>query len=243
MECKRKFSLEELADCYRIRGVEVRESFYVVDLAKKHVASCADRGQYEWMTYSRGARLENDFAVGSMPLYFSLFKSLYDNRECAPFGEQIENIRAELSSRMNGTLFSTLSEVRYRQSGDQVCHNIGQSDEFFLEGRMGVSNLNLRDVTVPNECCYLLLGSRNAMEINDVFKWISGKDTFLRRLDSSWGEFSNSQVLFGEGYSNEGRFTLIADGSKDLIHFDDDHSELLLRPAISVRYAIESKPL
>ena len=229
---KEMFSLEELADCHRVHGVVMHDGVYVVDVGKRQLNSGEDRQQSEWAHYSSEAHKRNDFVVGSLPLYYSLFKTLYDHRDSETHREPVAAMRNWLERYVN-TYYATLSRVYYRREGDEVIHNFGQHNQYSLKGRIGGSNGNLLTANQVDTACGLLFGSNNPKEINDVFKWLTGKDTFLQRLDCSWENVVyEEQSLFGADYDS---FRLIVDGSHDRFYPEDDDYIIKRRPALGVR--------
>jgi len=224
------FSLEELADCYRIHGVPVRDSTYAVDIAKNLLDGGAKKRQNDWIAYSQRAIKNDDFIVGSSMLYHGVFTVLYDHRDDVDHKENVEKIRIFSQSAFRHKHFSTLSKVIYVPNRkDKVVHNVRMQDQYVVEGRFIGSNEDLNNSKKSSDA-YTMMFGKDPDQINDVFKWISGWDTYFWR--HLWIDQERSEeIIFG----HEGGFCVIADGSRDRYYTAEDDYELVGRFALGVR--------
>ena len=177
------FSLEDLTDFYRINGVNYRNEAYQVDLKKDLLENKAQKTQDEWIGYTKNAMQNNEFYVGDMPLYHSLFQTLFKNKDNAQFKDNIEEARKFLHKMCKSDWFVTLSRIKYKTQGkDIITHNYGLQDKIEIQediiGDDGfISQLN------PQKELKAVLGSDNINKINQVYNWISEKEAYIWRLN------------------------------------------------------------
>ena len=220
------FSLEELADCYRISGVSLDGKLQKYDLAKELLEKGKNKTQDEWVVYTKKAFGSGGFGVGSAPLYHAIFSTLYNNRDDEKYKAGVEKIRAFLKKVFNSAWLSTLSRVVYTPVGkDYVIHDKGLDSESkpvkeIITGPSGY----IKDCPALAPVCNALLGNNNITHINEVYQWISDKDTYLWRLNSKLKKNFEQVVVLGVYYGRG-------------FGFDADNSANGRWPALGVRRA------
>ena len=204
-EISTDFSLEDLTDFYRINGVNYRNEAYQVDLKKDLLDNRAQKTQDEWAEYSKKAIKNNEFHVGGMPLYHSLFAALFKNKDNAQYKDNIEKARKFLQKTCKDSWLMTLSRINYTNQGkDIIIHNHGLQDKLeVLEDIIGYAWF-IFQLDSEKEL-KAVLGSNDINEINQVYNWISGKNAYILRLDSK----PNQNVERAVGFvSDDDRFWL-----------------------------------
>ncbi len=178
------FSLEDLADCYRINGIQYRNGIYQVDLAKTLLDNGASKTQDQWANYSKEAIANNQFYLGDFPLYHSLFSALFSNKDNPNYKDKIEEARTFAGKMCKNNWLMTLTRTKYKAIGkDEIIHNFGMQDQYKIN-----ENIAGLDEFVKNgsnkEVYKAILGMDDINLINQVYNWISGKDAFLWRINS-----------------------------------------------------------
>ena len=208
------FSLEDIADCYRFSGVNLRGGVYTVDLAKKLLENGARKTQEKWIEYSQKAVKQNGFVVGSAPLYHSLARILCKNKDSVD-KMLVDKVKGFLQKTFVETFTMTLSRISYLPKQDDVVkHNIGLADEYSLSGELVGANGYILETAGSSEACELVIKDENLQRVNDVYKWLTGKDTYLWRLNEKPVKLTERVVALGVCYND--RFYLDADGYIDL---------------------------
>ncbi len=105
----------------------------------------------------------------------------------------------------------TLSQVIYQPSGkDAVVHNTRLPDKYSVkEDLVGPNEFIVRDGNSQPACRALL--EDDVSKINEVYQWISNKDTFLSRSNQKPEKRGERSVGLGVGSS--GAFIIVACGS------------------------------
>lgn len=173
-----EFDLENHRDFWRIHGVNYRDSIQPVDLSKKLLRPMT---QNESIIYSINALQNNRFRAASMPLYHSVFTSLFRNIRSKK-GKDIEKIRKFLYESINNFI-STLTRVEYNPSGiDKIIHNCNIPGQYEIAGNFVGPDEFVKNTS--NQAVYkALLGTDDTQEINEIYKWICGNNPFLWRVN------------------------------------------------------------
>jgi len=165
------FSLEELTDGWKTKGTR----YGTIDLSKTLLSSAT---QDVHARNTAEAIKNNKYGVGSMPAYFALFESLYDNRENSRYSAKIEGIRKFLQESFPKWLM-TLTRIKYKSSGqDEVIHEYGLPSQHAPIKENIVGPDELVKNTSTKSRYKALTGSDNVQKINDVLKWITGKEAY-----------------------------------------------------------------
>ena len=179
-----RFSLENLVDSWMINGVNYRNGIYQVELGKELLENKAQKTQDEWIKYTKQAIQNNQFYLGDMQLYHSLFEALFRNKDNAQHKDVIEQARVFLQKTFESYWLMTLSRVKYTKQGqDKVTHNYGLQDKLEIQGNIVGADGYITQINPQNEL-NAILGRDDINEINQVYNWITGKNTYLWRLNS-----------------------------------------------------------
>jgi len=179
-----EFSVKEFDDYYRIGGVKAPyhsdTDIFTVDLAKKLLDGGAEKTQDEWVDYSKEAVKKNDFLLGSMPLYHSIFRKLYLNRNSkdAKLVEKIRSNIHEIFAIKNDTIteICTLSRVVQGDVYHDVLYGLDSSFKIQWHPRHRMQEVfGIKEEKNP-DAYNPILGSMNPEEIQAVYEWIVGHD-------------------------------------------------------------------
>jgi hypothetical protein len=171
------FKIEEFEDFYRISGVFCENNYLTFDFSKNLLP---ERSQEQHADHARDSKNEK-FTAQSAPVYHSLFEIVYKNRE-GEYKETIERFRKFLEESFENDLLLTLTKIFYNQKGkDIVVHNVGQEEELIEEYIADIDEL-LEDMSQKNKPLEAIFKNNKTKEINDIYKWITGVDTELRRM-------------------------------------------------------------
>ena len=195
LHLSKDFSLEELTDFYRINGISYRNEIYTVDLSKTLLES---RTQDQHANQRKKA-VSDEFTVADMPLYYAIKFSLYQNRDNKKYSEKILEVRDFIKKQMFGNWLMTLSRVRYNPQGkDIVIHDCDQASQYEIPADfMGNDNFILK-ISGMKEPLNALLGVNHDVKIiNDVYKWLTDKDSYIFRVNSTPSKIDERVVGFG----------------------------------------------
>ncbi len=205
------FSLEDFAEKYRVYGVPFKNDTYVIDIAKELLLGGAKYNHDGWLAYSKKAAKDKVFALVSAPMYHALFTALYRNKDVAQHKGLMEKVRTFLHDTFDRNVVYTLSSVTYYAHigpPDHVAHNL--PTERLIENIIGPDEW-LKTSKHGRKACKAILGTDNLEEINDVYHWISGYDTYLWRLDKTPQETTELAVIMGEAGIGQFRIKATAD--------------------------------
>ena len=178
------FSLEDKVGFFRATGVQYRNGIYQVDLLKSLLNDGSSKTQDEWIEFSKGAIGKDGFRLGDFPIHYALFNALYQNRTNPKYQQDIEQAKEFIKKQMFEKWLMTSTRTIYSQSGkDLVIHNHGLPDVYTLqEDIMGPDEWITK---TSNKTPYqALLGSDDVNQINNVFNWITDKNSYLWRVNS-----------------------------------------------------------
>ncbi len=179
-------SLEDKTDFWSIDNVPYRNRVCRVDLSKALLDSGNAKTQDEWAEYSRQAQQSNGFYVGDFPLYYALFSQLHSLREDPSMRNTVEEARKFISEQMFQKWLMTLTRLQYKKRGnDTIVHNYGMPDQYEIQGKIvGKDGLIIAPDTSAQSMLVLLTGEHDVAKVNEVYKWITGKETYLWRVNS-----------------------------------------------------------
>ena len=141
--------------------------------------------QDEWAEYSRQAKQQGDFHVGDFPLYYALFSQLHSLRENPNMRSIAEEARAFISKQMFKKWLMTLTRLQYKKKGnDVIVHNYSMQDRYELQGKIVGKDGNITSAdTDAQGTLELLTGEKDAAEVNEVYKLMTGKESYLLRVN------------------------------------------------------------
>jgi len=216
-----EFRAEKISGGYRISGVQQGKNTSIYDLSTKLLPS---ETQEQHAKHTANAK-SDQYTAASAPLYHTIFKTLYKNKD-GQYKEVIEEIRVFLKEVFDKYWVNTLSKVIYNPVGrrDRVLHNVGQKDEYPVdEDIIGPQEYISKNPARASNACKAVLEDSNLQEINDIYKWITGKDTFLWRFTKKPENKEERVVALGV---DDDVFSINTDGG-----INDD------RPVLGVRRA------
>jgi|SRR3989344_3985247 len=158
---------------------------------------------------SRKKKGRDEFYVESMPLYHSLFTTLFDNKENKEFKNGIEEVRHFIKESMFKYGLTTLTRPRYNPEGkkDLIIHDYKQPQQKIIKldsivGPDGyILDKNTKNIVKPLQA---LLETRQSLEeINNIYGWLTGTDASLIRLNETPNE----------SLDTVSRFRAISDGA------------------------------
>ena len=167
---------------WTIEGVSYRGQTHTVDLLKTLLDNGANKTQDEWVEYTKTQKQNNGFYTGDFPLYNSLFTALYERRN-----EKIaEEIREFLKEQFKKNWLTTLTRIKYMPKGlDEIIHNYNLPDQYIInETIIGPDGYLKNAETNAQPALNAVLGSKKTDEIDEIYKWITGKDTYIWRLNN-----------------------------------------------------------
>ncbi|MEK6860791.1 MAG: hypothetical protein AABY07_02360 [Nanoarchaeota archaeon] len=171
------FDLENNNGFWKIHGVSYRDNIQPVDLKKRLLRPMT---QDECVEYSSKRLKDNRFIVADMPLHHSIFTTLFRNSSGEHRGN-IEKIRKFLDDSMRRGITNS-TRIEYYQEMDIVVHNYAMPDQCVISEDIVGPDEFVKDST--NQAVYkALLGAEDRKEINAVYKWISGSNPLLMRIN------------------------------------------------------------
>lgn len=201
------FTIQELTDFYRIDGIRYcgnnngLHSNFLYDLCK---APLAPKTQQEHIEHASNAT-PDEFRACNAPLVYAICKALYENKD-GLYHACIENARQRLDSIFQ-TSVSTLSSVVYNGTlapdansaimEDLVTHYHEKSPQRSVSKLCGPNGPITDPKTDAYQYVWSLLDTADTMkEVNDVFKWITGKDVYAFRYNDRPVEQVKTGVFF-----------------------------------------------
>jgi len=195
------FGIESLAKAvervYKISGVKFMDNDYMMDFATS-LSTAGTQNQEFWIKNAKAALGAAGSYVGCAPLYYSIWSEMYDHRHDSKFGALIETARKELVDSMNPRRIMTLSTITWDLSKgkDLVKHDAAACELFRhnadIKGAPGSLKSGLINAA---PFCEAIFETGNVNEICSVLEWLTGKEAFLLRKDSSLGNNVTCPVI------------------------------------------------
>ncbi len=207
------FSLEELADSYRITGVRYRNGIYAVDFSKSVLP---EKTQDEHAEHAKQAK-PDEFVAASAPLVYAICRSLYKNEE-RQYKKFVENARQTLEEVIGEEIFiCTLSRAIYNPNGvNDVIHEYKQKTQYTKKATL-IGDENFIVLAGATEYSQALLDTTDeVVQINEVFKWVTKENSYARRFKSQPTKKAEQVVALGV-YDGDGisKFEICADDLTD----------------------------
>ncbi len=198
---------------YRISGVNFMDNYYKVDFSTSpSIVGAQD--QNFWTKHAKDAFSKNapySFYVGCAPVYYSIWKTLYEGRNHRSFSALVETARKELVDSMNLRRIMTLSTIAWDLSkgkdfstiawglskGKDLVKHDAAAREFFrhnadIKGAPGSLKSGLINAA---PFCEAVFEKGNVQEVYSVLEWLTGKEPFLLRKDHSVGNNVTCPVI------------------------------------------------
>ena len=185
-------NISSTSDFWTIQHVIYRNNFCKIDLLKTLLENGNLKTQDQWVEYSKQAKTNNNFYVGDMPLYHSLFASLHKFWDKPETGK----IRDFLQTQFKTKRIMTLTRIKYQTRGlDKIIHNYKMPNEYLIEDDFVGPDESIKNSN--NKQNYKsLLDSDNLKEINSIYNWITEKEIYLSRLNSRPNKEEEKPVKF-----------------------------------------------
>ena len=166
---------------WTIEGVLYRGKVHAVDLAKTLLDNGTAKTQDRWIDYTREARTRNEFYLPDFPLLHGIVTRLYEQRSQAG----VEAIRAQVQAWTREKWLMTTTRIKYNKKGqDEVIHNYTLPDEERIDTSFVGPDEWIKGSTTPEAVQVLLGTSQSMQEINTVYHWLSGTDTYLYKVNT-----------------------------------------------------------
>jgi len=171
--------------------VNYRNGIYTVDLAKSLLDNGTSKTQKDWAEYRKVAEPKGEFYTGDMPLYHSIFTSLFKQKD----KPESEEARKFIQKEMRARWLMTLTRIAYQpKEKDKIIHNYGIKDKYELEEN--IVNPDRIIETADSKVLEAILGTGDVSEIKNVYNWINSTDTYIFRLNSKPDEIQERVAMF-----------------------------------------------
>ncbi len=227
------FSIEDVVNqnCYRITGVRHNcktraVATFAYDLSKSPLEVAT---QDVHVARAKAAK-PTEFRACPAPVVYAVAKALWLHRDDDKWKVVVETARQTL----NGIIgpgkpwVNTLSRVKWSPNGpDEMIHNYGLPDQYSLsKDLVGPDGYIKEAETKADAYVAALFDTDDTVEmVNQVFKWITDKDSHAWRFKQHPAKIEERVVALGVGNLGGGGFSLCANG--DVV--------VGIRPALGVR--------
>lgn len=164
-------SISSFQDFWTIYGVNYRGNINIVDLLKKPLDNRRIRTQDEWVEYSKKAKKQGEFYVGSMSFLHALFSTLSRVKE----DPRTELAKYLIKEEMEGCWHPTLTKIIYKQEKDEVIHNIGMDNEYSIEENIKGPSEDIKH-TKNSDYIEAILNTKDIQEINKTYQWMDKEE-------------------------------------------------------------------
>jgi hypothetical protein len=201
-----QFSIESLDDRYRIHGVMYQGRVHTVDVSKTLLDNEESHRQGQWSQMTQ----QGEWKLASGSLYFAVMSALYDNREHSTQKPLVEEVRTMFADDFVRYFMMTSTRVCYAREGlDTVKHDVDYASECAEQANIVGLNGDLNQNSQFSEAMQALVGVEDCGRIQQVGKWISGKDSYLGRFNSKPSKSVERALMLGVNYD---MFGIGADG-------------------------------
>ena len=181
-----RFSLEERADSWKIRGI----NGILVYLSKDQLPGGA-RTQDEYAEHRRIVieSGSDEFYCPTSPEMDLIVSALYKNKDNPRYQKEVERAKLSLKNIVLKHYLATLTRIQYNPEGnDVIIHNYKQPDEHKIEVNnfTGPNRYILsQETTNAKAPLQALLDTKDSLEeINERYKWLTSADSYVIRLNS-----------------------------------------------------------
>lgn len=165
-------------DYWEIPNIKYRGRFQKGRLLKNLLDDGSIKTQDEWSEYSTKAQEKGEFYVGDMPLYHALFEAIVQQN-----GNSVaEEAKAFIKKSMEKEL-SSLTRIIYSNPLDFVYNNYNMKSEVITIGVKIVGFDEWIKDSPSSKYIETILKTKNASEVNTIWKEITGKDLFIGRIN------------------------------------------------------------
>ncbi len=169
------FGIVKPQSFYTVHGVRLPNDTYSdVQVSERRLDDGKSRTQRGWQDY----RNETGWGPGSGPLITAVLTALYDNRST----EGVEELKNLFHDDFRTHWMMTATGITYRAgASDLVTHDSGTPGQTSLEARLVGPDGKLNE-GMSGEI-QTLLGSSDISKVSAVYEWVSGKESYLWRLN------------------------------------------------------------
>lgn len=210
-----KFGIVPPQDFYTVKGVLLPSGAY----SDVQVTSqLLDGGRYRTQAGWAEHRKHTGWGPGSGPLNFAVDSTLYDKAKEIDLAlsegngdaEQlrvllgnIEMLRVLRADDFRKHLMMTGTRVTYRPGSklDLVTHDAGTPEQRTLEARLVGPNGYINE-GMSGEM-QALLGSPDVRKVSDVYKWVTGRESYLWRFNKAPKTDKGRALVLGNGNFND----------------------------------------
>lgn len=188
------FFIEELPDRFRMYNVPRDNKLHTYDWSKEHLDGGRRHTQDEWTQLLQG----QEFQLASGPEYHATMKTLYlhkDSSQSSLVRKVCTLFKKDFANR--GYWMTTSTRIRYNSSfPDVVIHNYNTAHETSVDVNLVGPDGYIADSSFEYEM-EALLGTRDCQEVDAVYKWISGKKSYLWRLNQRPFQAAERALVLG----------------------------------------------
>ncbi len=176
------FSLSDETDFWRMTGVSYKGSIENIDLLKSLLDGGNAHTQDEWVTHYTTAAPGNGFYTPDYPLIYGIVKALYDARDSVP---ETAAVQTFLRDTARSKWLMTLSRIAYQPTGDDlVIHNYGTPARYERAVDFITPDEWIKNTEKPDSYQALLGTEDSVQDINTVFQWLNGTDTYAWKVNN-----------------------------------------------------------
>jgi hypothetical protein len=194
---------------YTMSGVNFIDRYFTVDF-DTDTFPIGEKSQQDWIRYANEAiddePLRRSSYVGCAPLYYSIWKTLYDNKDNTVFSKVIESARSEIGHTLNTKKIMTTSQVVWNITGleDLVMHDQAIPEPYSHNYRnnadiKGLNGSMKNAVVDAGSACKAIFDTPNCNEVCSVLEWLTGREPFLMRVGRQNTTPRTCPVLFEPG--------------------------------------------
>ncbi len=194
---------------YTMSGVNFIDRYFTVDF-DTDTFPIGEKSQQDWIRYANEAiddePSRRSSYVGCAPLYYSIWKTLYDNKDNTVFSKVIESVRSEIGHTLNTKTIMTTSQVVWNTAGleDIVMHDraIPEPYSHNYRNKADIKGLNgsvKNTVVDAGRFSKAIFDTPNYNEVCSVLEWLTGREPFLMRVGRQNTTPRTCPVLFEPG--------------------------------------------
>ena len=165
---------------------------YTADLMKTLLEDGRVHTQDEWAARYERVRGSDEFYTPDYPAFYGIVKSAKI--------AGLEDVRTFLKDTSRAKWLMTLTRIAYQPSShDTVIHNYGTQDRYQTSVDFITLNEFIINTNKPWSYQGLLETRDNVQEINEVFNWLNGTNTYAWKLNSKPDKVIERVARFGAG--------------------------------------------
>ncbi|MBI4017053.1 MAG: hypothetical protein HY363_05165 [Candidatus Aenigmarchaeota archaeon] len=197
------FVIKELKDRYVLQNVPYQGALRTVSWSRRLLDKGSEHTQDEWNVVLQGS----EWKLPDATLYHATLAALYQHKDGLE-NELVEKIRLFFCKHFEKHYLMTGSRVMYKRRGnDTVKHHLsGDEKQVCMVGADGWVNAQ----SGFEDSIDAVVGTRDLLEVENVYEWISGKKAYLWRINNKPNANTERAVVLG--VISDGRFNINAGG-------------------------------